>query len=72
MLTKIWTSLLLSLACLTTIAWFVALMHEKDIRPVRNFVGFLKERSKAGRIVICAFFIAMWIYASTKPEGGNG
>ena len=57
MLTRIWTSLLLSLAGVASIAWLIALMHEKDIRPVRDMVGFFKKQPKSGRVFLGTFFI---------------
>lgn len=64
---------LLSLACASIIAWLVALMHEKNVRPVQDLVAFFKKQSKVGRIILGTFFIAMWVIASTKPgNGGNG
>lgn len=71
MLTRIWTSFLFSLIGVATIAWLVALMHEKDIRPVRDLAGFFKKRPKSGRVFLGTFFLAMWIIASVKPGGGN-
>ena len=56
----------------TTIAWLVALMHEKNIRPVQDLVTFFKKQSKAGRVVLGALFVAMWIFASVKPGNGGG
>ena len=72
MLTRIWTSFLLSLAGVATIAWLVALMHEKNIRPVQDLVVFFKKQTKAGRVILGTFFIAMWVYASVKPDDGGG
>ena len=71
MLTGIWTSFLLSLAGVAIVAWLVALMHEKDIRPVRDLVAFFKKLPKSGRVFLGTFFLAMWIIASVKPGGGN-
>ena len=73
MISRLWTAFLLSLACASTIAWLVALMHEKNVRPVQDLVAFFKKQSKVGRIILGTFFIAMWVIASTKPgNGGNG
>ena len=72
MISRLWTAFLLSLACASTIAWLVALMHEKNIRPVQDLVAFFKKQSKAGRVLFGTFFIAMWIIASTKPGDGGG
>ena len=71
MISRLWTAFLLSLACASTIAWLVALMHEKNVRPVQDLVAFFKKQSKAGRIILGTFFIAMWIFASVKPGGGG-
>ena len=71
-LSGLWTAFLLSLACASTIAWFVALMHEKNIRPVQDLVTFFKKQTKTGRIILGTFFIAMWVYASVKPGDGGG
>ena len=72
MITRLWTALLLVLAGLSTAAWIVALMHERDIRPARDFVAFFKRQPKAGRVLLAAFFIAFWIFASNKPGNGGG
>ncbi len=64
MLTRIWTSFLLSLAGVASIAWLVALMHEKDIRPVRDLVAFFKKQSKAGRVLLGTFFLVLHPSAS--------
>ena len=72
MISRLWTAFLLTLACASTLAWLVALMHEKDVRPVRDLVAFFKKQSKAGRVVLGTFFIAMWMFASVKPGDGGG
>ena len=72
MISRLWTAFLLSLACASTIAWLVALMHEKNVRSVQDLVTFFKKQSKVGRVLLGAFFIAMWVIASTKPGNGGG
>ena len=72
MISRLWTAFLISLACASTIAWLVALMHEKNIRPVQDLVTFFKKQSKVGRVLLGTFFIAMWVIASTKPGNGGG
>ena len=72
MISRLWTAFLLSLACASTIAWLVALMHEKDVSPVQDLVAFFKKQSKVGRVLLGTFFIAMWVIASTKPGNGGG
>ena len=73
MLSRLWIAFLISLSGILTIAWLVALMHEKDIRPVRDMVGFFKKQSKTGRVVFGIMFLAFWLIASIKPSGdGNG
>ena len=71
MISRLWTAFLLSLACVSTLAWLVALMHEKNVRPVQDLVAFFKKQSKVGRVILGTFFIAMWVIASTKPGGGG-
>ena len=72
MISRLWTAFLLSLACVSTLAWLVALMHEKNVRPVQDLVAFFKKQSKVGRVLLGTFFIAMWVIASTKPGNGGG
>ena len=72
MIARLWTALLLSLAGVSTAAWLVALMHERGVRPARDFVAFFKRQPKAGRVLLAAFFIAMWIFASEKQGNGVG
>ena len=72
MISRLWTAFLISLACASTIAWLVALMHEKNVRTVQDLVAFFKKQSKAGRVILGTFFIAMWVIASTKPGDGGG
>ena len=71
MLSRLWIAFLISLSGILTIAWLVALMHEKDIRPVRDMVGFFKKQSKTGRVVFGIMFLAFWLVASIKPDGGG-
>ena len=72
MLSRLWIAFLISLSGILTIAWLVALMHEKDIRSVRKFVSFFKKQSKAGRVVFGIMFLAFWLIASVKPGNGEG
>ena len=72
MIMRLWTTFLLTLAGVSTIAWLVALMHEKNIRPAQDLVAFFKKQSKAGRVILGTFFIVLWIIASTKPGDGGG
>ena len=73
MILRLWTTFVFALLCATTIAWFIAFMHERNIRPVRDLVTLFKKQSKVGRVLLGTFFIAMWVIASTKPGGeGNG
>ena len=71
MISRLWTAFLLSLAYASTIAWLVALIHGKNVRPVQDFVTFFKKQSKVGRLLLGTFFIAMWVIGSTKPGGGG-
>ena len=70
MAVRLWTSLLALLAGGFVSAWLVALMHEKDIRPVRELAGFFRKLPRSGRIIVGALFVALWIVAGTKPGGG--
>ena len=72
MISRLWTALLLSLSCASAIAWLVAFMHEKGVRPVRELVGFFRRQTKAGRVILGAFFVVLWVIASVKPGGGGG
>ena len=72
MILRIWTVLLFALLCATAIAWFIALMREKSLRPVRELAAFLKRHSVFGRVILCAFFIGMCVYGSTKSGNGGG
>ena len=72
MLSQLLIAFLVSLSGVLTIAWLVALMHEKDIRPVRKFVSFFKKQSKTGRVVFGIMFLAFWLIASVKPGNGEG
>lgn len=64
MISRILTSFLLSLTGVASIAWLVAHMHEKDNRPVRDFVGFFKAQPKSGRVFLGTFFLVLWIVAT--------
>ena len=78
MILRLWTTLLFALLCTTSVAWFIAFMHEKNLRPVRELVAFYKKHSVFGRVVLSVFFIGMCVYGSTKGTGngeqgtGNG
>ena len=73
MVARFWTSLILKLACAATVAWLVALMYEKGFRPVRDVVDMFRRLPKVSRVLLGAFFVGMWLFASIKPDGdGNG
>ena len=73
MVARFWTSLILKLACAATVAWLVALMYEKGVRPVRDVVDMFRRLPKVSRVLLGAFFVGMWLFASIKPDGdGNG
>ena len=74
MILRLWTTLLFAFLCAAAVAWFIALMHEKNLRPVRELVAFYKKHSVFGRVVLSVFFIGMCVYGSTKsgPGGGDG
>ena len=58
MISRLWTAFLLSLACASTIAWLVALMHEKNVRPVHDLAACFKKQSEGGRVILGTVFIA--------------
>ena len=66
MISRPWTAFLFSLACASTIAWLVALLHEKNVRPVQDLVAFFKKQPKAGRVILGAAALSLWAFASTK------
>ena len=72
MLVRLWTSFFVLLGVATAVAWVIAFMHEKGIRPVREFVSFFKKKSRAGRVVLGALFIGFLVFASVKPGDGGG
>ena len=72
MLTKIWTGSLLFLAWIAFCAWLILVCREKNVHPIRDFLGFLKGQSNVGRVLFGAFFIVMFLYGSIKPGDGGG
>ena len=72
MISRIWTGALLFFAWLFFCAWLVLVCREKNVHPLRDFATFFKKQTKAGRIILGTFFIAMWVIASTKPGDGGG
>ena len=64
------TALLLLLLAATVVAWVVALMHEKGIRPVHRLVMLFRDRSMVGRCVLGLLFVVFGIRASEKFGGG--
>ena len=72
MVARFWTSLILKLACAATVAWLVALMYEKGVRPVRDVVAMFRSLPKVSRVLLGAFFVGMWLFASIKPDGDYG
>ena len=72
MILRLWTTLLFTLLCATAIAWFIALMHEKNLRPVRELAAFFKRHPVPGRVILGMFFIGMCVYGSTKSGNGGG
>ena len=72
MISRLWTSLILKLACATTFLWLVAFMYEMGIRPVRDVVIMFKRQPKISRVLLGAFFLGMWLFAGLKPDGDYG
>ena len=72
MLTKIWTaSLLLGLAAALVALAFVY-MREKGMNPFRDAWDRFSRQPWGRRVVIAAFILGMWVYASVKPGDGDG
>lgn len=72
MVTRLWTAFLISLACVSAIAWLAALMRERGLRPVRGLAVLFGRQPKAGRTLLGAFLAAMWAIAGAKPGGRSG
>ncbi len=72
MLAKIWTGSLLFLAWIAFCAWLIIVCREKDVHPIRDFLGFFKDQSTVGRVLFGAFFIVMFLYGSIKHGDGGG
>ena len=71
MLSRFWIGFLVSLASASTVAWFVALMREKGMRPVRKVEAALKEQPVMGRVFLVVFALVLWVVASIKPPAGG-
>ena len=54
MLEKLWIFFLVSLGVVSVVAWIVALMHEKGIRPVRKVWEVFKAQSVVGRAFLAS------------------
>lgn len=72
MVGKIWIAFFLSLAGVTTLAWFFAFLRDKGIRPERGLADFIGEQPGLGRAVFVALFVGMCMYAGSKSAGGGG
>ena len=64
-----WTGFLMLLAWMSFCAWAVVVCREKGVRPVRGFAAFVKKQPRVGRVLLGAFFLALWVFANTKPDG---
>ena len=71
MLEKLWIFFLVSLGVVSVVAWIVALMHEKGIRPVRKVWEVFKAQSVVGRAFLAMFSLVLLVVASVKPPGGG-
>ena len=69
MLSKVWTEILVVIAIGTSIAWMVLVCREKDVRPLRDFAMFCKKQTKTGRVIFGLLFLALFVFASVKPNG---
>ena len=71
MLEKLWIFFLVSLGVVSVVAWIVAIMHEKGIRPVRKVWEVFKAQSVVGRAFLAMFSLVLLVVASVKPPGGG-
>ena len=71
MISRLWTAFLLTLACASAIAWLVALMREKGLRPARRVRAVFRDQPVAGRVFLAVFAFVFWVVASSKPPAGG-
>ena len=71
MLSRLWIAFLISLSGLLTIAWLVALMHEKDFHPFRTLWSKFNKLPWAKQLAAILAAGFLWAYASVKPDGGG-
>ena len=72
MITRLWTAILLTALMSSGVAWLCLWLRERGLRPVRELGVLFRRQTKVGRIVLGTLFIAMWVFASTKPGSGGG
>ena len=65
------TAALAFLACASAIAWLVALMREKGLRPARRVGAVFRDQPVAGRVFLAVFAFVFWVVASSKPPAGG-
>ncbi len=71
MISRLWTVFLLTLACASAIAWLLALMREKGLRPARRVGAVFRDQPVAGRVFLAVFAFVFWVVASSKPPAGG-
>ena len=71
MISGLRTASLLALLCAATVTWLIAIMHENGFHPVRDLIVLFKNQSHTGRVALVTFFIALWVFAGTKPDAGG-
>ena len=72
MLARLWIAFLTFLFGVLTIAWLVALMHEKDIRPFKSLWKHVRKMSFVGLCALALWGVPFIQYGSTKNGGTNG
>ena len=72
MASLLWTSAVFVLAAAFSAACLILWLREKGIHPLRSLAEFLRRSTTPERTLLGAFFVAMWIFAGTKPGGSRG
>ncbi|MGN0833896.1 MAG: RHS repeat domain-containing protein, partial [Kiritimatiellia bacterium] len=68
---KTWTGSLLFLLVASLVAFALAVAHEKNFHPLRDFAARFRRLPFGRRLAAVVFVGAMWAYASVKPGGAE-
>ena len=69
---KLSTIVAVCLSWLCVGAWLSIMCRENGIHPLRSLTKVFAGRPKVERVLLCAFFLAMFLYGSVKPGGHRG